>query len=621
MESASAQNASNYTVNNGVGQPMTALLQPDEKTTHLTFAQTFPNAITSQLTITGVKDLFDNAITTANQNFFFFQPVAAVNKDIIITEIFADPSPVVGLPEVEFIEIHNRSNKIFDLLNWKLTDGSSTGILPTHLIHPNGYVIITATASVAQFNSFGTVLGVANFPTLNNSSDALVLKDNTDVSIDVVQYSDSWYRDDDKKQGGYTLELIDPANPCGEGENWVASESTTGGTPGTQNSVFANKPDLTGPKLLTAIPTSLNTLVLQFDEKLSQALPAVQDFVFTPALTLSQVSFTDASLKSYQLTLSGNLSAATIYSITAQNISDCNGNEIQSDFDTVVFGLTEEADSKDVLVNEILFNPKPTGVDFVEVYNNSSKFINLKNWKVANYENGVLLNSKVITTSDFLLAPNRYLVFTEDRNVVIGEYSSSSEENIFEVIDLPGLNDDEGAVALVDASENIIDFFSYLDNYHSVFIDDDEGVSLERISFTATTLDQSNWKSASASSGYATPGYVNSNVGGDQASGKITVSPEAFEPVTGQPSFTQIHYSFDQGGFVANVKILDFRGREIKELVNNATLGTEGFFRWDGDTKDGTKARIGYYVVWVEVYNASGQVDTFRKRVVVAARN
>jgi flagellar hook assembly protein FlgD len=114
---------------------------------------------------------------------------------------------------------------------------------------------------------------------------------------------------------------------------------------------------------------------------------------------------------------------------------------------------------------------------------------------------------------------------------------------------------------------------------------------------------------------------VNSNVAAEQSSGKITINPEVFEPVTGQPAFTQIQYNFEQGGFVANVKILDFQGREIKQLANNASLGTEGFFRWDGDTNDGTKARTGYYIVWVEVYNASGQLKTFRERVVVASRH
>ena len=620
VDLSTSQILNNYLVNNSIGNPTTAILQTDEKTVRLTFAQSFPNAVTCQLTVSGVKDLFNNTLTSTNQNFLFFKPVPSQWKDIIITEIFADPFPTVGLPEVEFIEIFNSSEKIFDLQNWKITDGSSIGLLPAHLIFPNQYVILTSTASASQFNFFGAVLGVPNFPTLNNSGDALVLKDNADVSIDNVNYTDVWYRDDDKKQGGFTLELIDPANPCGEEDNWVAAEATTGGTPGTQNSVFANKPDVTGPKLISSIPTSATELTIRFNEKLDDQLPAVTNFTITPTISISQISFTDGSLKSWQLTLSNSLQSGTTYSIRAQNIYDCSGNIIVTDFDSIVFGLPEEADSLDIVINEILFNPRPTGVDFVEVHNNSTKFVNLKNWSVTNYENGLILNAKVITTEDFLLSPDEYIVFTEDNNVVKGEYILAVEENLFGVTDLPSFNDDVGTVALVDPQSNVIDFFSYTDDYHSIFINEDEGVSLERISFATSTNDQANWKSASSTVGFATPGFVNSNVRGEQTVGKITVSPEVFEPVTGQPNFTQIQYNFEQGGYVANVKILDFQGREIKQLVNNATLGTEGFFRWDGDTDEGTKARTGYYVVWVEVFNANGQLDTFRKRVVVASR-
>jgi hypothetical protein len=90
---------------------------------------------------------------------------------------------------------------------------------------------------------------------LNNSADVLILKDGNENTIDSVNYSDRWYKDEDKRAGGWTLEIIDPDNTCSEDQNWIASEGDAGGTPGTQNSVFANKPDLTGPKLVSTIPT------------------------------------------------------------------------------------------------------------------------------------------------------------------------------------------------------------------------------------------------------------------------------------------------------------------------------------------------------------------------------
>ena len=114
---------------------------------------------------------------------------------------------------------------------------------------------------------------VSNFPSLNNSSDVLILKDANNVTVDSVNYSDDWYRDEEKNKGGWTLELIDPQNLCSENENWIASENSKGGSPGEQNSVFANKPDLTGPQLLSVIPLTSTLIQLKFDEKLERRLP------------------------------------------------------------------------------------------------------------------------------------------------------------------------------------------------------------------------------------------------------------------------------------------------------------------------------------------------------------
>jgi hypothetical protein len=222
-----------------------------------------------------------------------------------------------------------------------------------------------------------------------------------------------------------------------------------------------------------------------------------------------------------------------------------------------------------------------------------------------------------------LFKPGDYLVLTEDLDALKGEYPLLSEANVFVIRDkLPPFNDDAGSVFLANAEGEIMDSFSYSTSMHSVFLKDTEGVSLERIDFRRPAGDAQNWKSASSSSGYATPGYFNSNSRMDPALSDETIQldPEVFIPAVGQPDFVVIHYKFDQGGYVANIRIIDSQGRLVKRIVNNEILGTEGRFRWEGDRDDGLRARLGYYMVWFEVFDPYGNVRTFFKSVAIAAR-
>jgi hypothetical protein len=615
VKSASANAISNYQVNNGVGTPVTAALQADEKTVLLTFVNNFTNAQTSTLTITNVADLLDNAISTATEEFFYFQSVPAIEKDVIINEIFPDPSPMVGLPGFEFVELHNRSTKAFDLNGWTITDGSSIGTLTTFILQPNTYVILSGTAAVSEFSIVGNTLGIANFPSLNNDGDALVLKDNGGVIIDSIRYKANWYKDEDKQQGGWSLELIDLENICGEEENWKASEDESGGTPGKQNSVKESKPDLTGPQLLSVVPINATTVKLSFNEKLNSQLPTTALFSLAPYVEIFSISFTDISFRELQINFSESLQENILYKIEIEKLYDCAGNLIQEEFNTASFALPQNAAPGDILINEILFNPRPNAVDFIEVYNNSTKFIDLQNWSLANAD-----NQELISTNNLLLYPNSYKVFTSDGLILKSEYPQSDEENFFET-DLPSMNDDEGFISIRDSSGNILDVLNYSEKWHSQLLKDEEGVSLERISLAEQSNSSTNWRSGVKSTGFATPGYANAN---SYESGildeAVKIEPEIFEPIYGQPSFTQIRYQFDQPGFTANVKVFDAQGREIKTIANNEIVASDGFFMWDGDRNDGTKARIGYYTVWFQIFNTSGIVKTFRKRIVIAAR-
>jgi len=563
------------------------------------------------------KFYFDDFVVTGSP---YVPPPPPLVKDVIISEIFADPSPRVELPDYEFVELFNRSNRTYNLNGWSLSDGSSGATLPSIELHPGEYLIVTSTAAGIDYSTFGRAVGVSNFPSLNNGGDPVALRYRNGMIIDSVFYSSQWFQNKTKGEGGWSLEIIDPSNICSEESNWIASESEQGGTPGQQNSVIASKPDLMGPRMIRAIATNDVEISLVFDEKLGEALPSIQDFTIQPAITISSVRFSDRSLRKIFLTVAEPVQPRVLYTVTARGVYDCAGNAIRSDFSSIEFGLPESADSLDVVINEILFNPNPTGVDFVEIFNRSDKFINLKNWSLANVENGAIENSGVITTGDFLFFPKSYLVLTENADVLAGEYPQTILEKALQIESLPPMNDDAGTILLQTDSSRVIDNLTYSKDFHSVFIDDEEGVSLERIYPEGPTNDPENWKSASSVSGFATPGFLNSNAREKLVlpEDAVQVSPEIFIPMSGQPDFTEIVYHFDQGGYVGNVKIYDAEGRLIKQLANNELLGAEGSFRWDGEREDGSKARIGYYVVWVQVFNADGNVNTFRKRLAIA---
>jgi Lamin Tail Domain len=613
----SSQLPARYFVN-ALGNPSSVLVSSDEKSIHLIFTTPFGNGVTRSLAVTDIQDLAGNMMPDLQREFHYFVATPAKEKDVIITEIMADPSPVVQLPEAEYLELFNRTSNPFNLKDWKLSDATGSTMLPSFIILPDEYVILTSTTNASKFASNGKVYGVSNFPSLNNEGELVVLKNENGVLIDSVRYFKSWYKSNENADGGWSLELIDVQNTCGDENNWASSEAERGGTPGMQNSIFANKPDLTGPQLIEATAIESDKLLVRFNERLNKNIVNFS-FELSPMVSIQQASFTDASLKAVQIKLVSSLRPRTSYIIKINQLYDCSGNSIQHDFSELTFALPESAAPSDLLINELLFNPKPGGVDFVEIYNQSLKYINLKNFKLGNVDGSEIKNKEIITLNDLILPPGNYLVFTENPTALKNNYPLGYEKN-FVAVDMPGLPDDEGSIALMDAQNNRIDFFQYTKEYHSALIKDDEGVSLERTSFTNAGNTSANWKSATASSGYATPGYANSNAYPENLAddGEISIMPEIFSTTAGPNEFAKIQYRFEQNGYLANVKVYDQQGRFVKEISNNESIPMEGFFRWDGDRNDGSKARSGYYIVWFEIFNTEGTVKTYRKRVIVA---
>lgn len=552
--------------------------------------------------------------------------VISVFKDVIINEIFADPSPQIGLPAAEFIEIYNNSEQELDLSGWKLTDGSTTGTLTNYTLSPQHYLIVCSKTDTALFASFNNVMGISSFPILNNAGDEILLKNNALITIDSVNYSDTWYRDNTKKAGGWSLELINPqANTnCPVSNYWKASNNAIGGTPGVVNSIYSLAADIEAPQLISLSVFGNDSIQIHFNEtlemtsSLNTSAYSIDKGIGTPV----QIQAIDPDHTSVLLIVGTTLQAGIVYTITLNNLRDCSGNPISANT-TGSFVIPESAMPSDLVINEILFDPKTDGVDFVEIYNRSSKIIDLKNITISQYDtiNNVLIGVKQITSESRLIHPGEYLVLSENSATVQRHYQTMNPNGFINMVDLPSMNVESGAVCLANAT-NIIDLFNYYEYMHFPLLNDTKGVSLERIDFDRPTQEKSNWHSAAEAVGFATPAYKNSQYNdAGETDDAIEITPNIFSPdEDGMNDIVNLNYHFDTPGLIANVTIYDSKGRSVKQLLRNELLGVNGTFSWDGINEGREKEKIGIYIVFVEVFDLKGKVKHYKKTCVLAGK-
>ncbi|MCS7074143.1 MAG: lamin tail domain-containing protein, partial [Bacteroidia bacterium] len=582
------------------------------------FSSALDSTITYQLTIANLTDCIGNY---SDQTFTFGIPQLAFPGDVVFNELFPDPEPTQGLPLQEFIELYNRSNKTISLENWTIQDPRSQAIIGAVQLAPGGYAIVCTRGYVADYQSFGTVFSVNALPSLNNTGDSLRLIDATGRLIDAVNYLDDWYRDDAKKSGGWTLERIDPNNLCAEDSNWRASINSIGGTPGQPNSVLANLIDSIPPTIPTFSIISPQQIVLNWNEKMDSTSMTNPLNYEISSPTQTPLSVLWLSPKSVEIVLTTPLDSNQLYQLSLFGIRDCSGN--QSDTLRTTIAIPVAAQIGDVIINELLFDPRTGGKRYVELYNRSPRIISLKNWRWArlNPSNDSLM-SIVTILDDYILYPGNYVCLTSDTQNVKSVYNPIPEARFYQTKSVPTFASNKDVCVILQGNDRI-DRFDYLDDYHFADLDSKDGVSLERISFYAPTNLPDNWQSAASTVNYGTPGYKNSQQVNSTAQGPVKVEPPVISPNSdGLDDFATIHYQFDTPGGNAKISIFDSEGRFVKLLKNHTLLGTEtGFFTWDGTNDAGQTVLTGVYVVLFEVtYPDNGSSKAFKLPVVVTKK-
>ncbi|WP_069174723.1 lamin tail domain-containing protein [Tannerella serpentiformis] len=272
---------------------------------------------------------------------------------------------------------------------------------------------------------------------------------------------------------------------------------------------------------------------------------------------------------------------------------------------------TGQVEPREIILNEILFDPQPRGSEYIELYNRSDRTLSTHGLAIAlRKSDGHLGTRHSLTSLATTLAPGDYLVLTSDPNGVTSLIRTPALDAIRR-FKLPALNNQGATIVLLrTADSTVVDEVTYSAKWHSSAVKIRRGVALERISPDGSSQEAANWTSASSETGYGTPGYKNSQSGtSSQIEEGATISEPEYNASTRD---YLIRYRMDKPDYRCQMAVYSSNGQKMAVIANNQLLTSEGEIRWDG-----AGLSPGVYVFYVELYHPDGSSQHIRKPLLV----
>ncbi|MCQ2285807.1 MAG: lamin tail domain-containing protein [Bacteroidales bacterium] len=582
----------------------------------LNFGHPFADRTNYTLLCSDIGDYSNNYLQKGESSFYFCKPQ---RNDVVISELMADPLPIVGLPAGEYIELTNRTERDISLANWRIQVGNTIRQLPDTVVAAKGYALIVSSGCESQYAAYHPVIGI---PVLNitDVGQRITLYSDFDEVIHTVNFKSDWHTESFKKDGGWSLEMIDLNNPCGASDNWNSSVSLVGGTPCAENSVLASNPDVVVPKIRKIGVESDTSIILYFSEPVFLKKDA-PPFSIDHGIEIKSIVSKSLDNQQWRICLISPLQIGVVYSLTViDSVCDC-VNQVALIGGRYILGLPENAENGEVVINEILSDsPGSTDADYIELYNRSDKIISLGTLRIGSGGDAFPEKSCIVDVEGKLLFPKNYVAICKKMTLTEQQYFCPCEDCLVQCDSLPQFQNSSGIVHLTDSKYEKIDRVNYDAKMHYGMLNSTDGVSFEKIHFDILDDDFENWKSAAASVGFGTPGYQNSQFAElALVKDKLCVSPEIFSPDNdGFNDFTEVLCQFPETETRATIAIYNKEGYRLKLLINNQLCGLENRFLWDGTTDKGTLAPPGIYFVQLNYWTVTGKTKTIRKVVCVA---
>ncbi len=623
LSGAAVQNVTQYLLNPGaVAATSVSWLASTPAVVALTLPMPLVPNQPYTLLYVNLRDAAGN-LASGTSNFSYVPIAPAVANDIVLSELMVQPRAPAGgpsaLPDAEYIELYNRSSKAIDITGWQLRDATGNlATLPACILRPAEFVLLVAASRINLFSGMGSVIGIGISPTfLNNDGDTLTLRTGAGATIHTARYSTRTYADPTKATGGWALELADANNVCPDGPGYRASENPNGGTPALPNSIWGRYRDLAPPYPIGALAVTASQLRVVFSESVDVSRAAQTDRYAIAGFTVL-LATPLMNQRAVDLLLNTALASNQRYTLTVTGISDCAGNT--SGTVELTVALTTEALPGELLINEILFNPRVSERRYLELVNATSKNLSLRGIQLAKGEASPL-GTNVITDSLTWLAPGDVVCVTPDTAQVKATYQSQVHARFIQA-EVPTYDAQTDGVWLLTPFGSLSDKLVYEAAWHHPDVQNREGVALERVNAQAPTQSASNWQSAASTRRYGTPGYANSQrteAGGDDA---ITLERETVIPGGAAPlDKLGIRYHFEQGGVRLKAEVYSLQGHRVRTLATDLLAGTEpGMLYWDGATEGGSPVPICIYAIVVTAQPQRGAARTYRKACIVGSR-
>jgi len=579
----------------GVWQQPVACRMEGEGQVWIEFAEELPNRESVRI---GVADVCDPDGNCLSDTTLTLRRCEAVWGDLVFNEVLADPAPQVRLPDLEFLELYNRSGEQFDLSGWQLAVNGRIYLLdedntePGLRIAPGGYLLVTG----------------MNLP---NEGGELVLLTENGILVHAAAYAIPWQGPEWKKEGGWSLESPDPERICGISSLWGYSEDASGGTPARINSLDARLEDTKPPELLfTGFRYNQAVFSIYFSEPVRSGTWMPSHFPISPGSIFPEWVEPSFPLSDrIDLGLPEGLSVEGTFRVGIPYLVDCSGNMARAR--NAHGGFPRPPVYGNVVVSEVMFAPEEGAPEYIELCHTGHFYCDLKDLAVSVTKEGEE-SQHLVPVSSFsrLMAPGSFLVLTKHADQLMDAYNLDLSGKWVEMKPWKALENEGGIITLTDRSGQVVDRVPFGNRMHMELLGDTRGISLERIDLLQPGDHEDNWHSAASIAGYATPGEPNSQrADGVPRDEILEVSPKVFSPDNdGREDLLEVTITPQGHGWVVHLMITDLEGRKIRTLANNDLAGATSVYRWDGESDHHQMVPEGIYLLHAWGYhNGSGK--------------